>query len=46
MQPKSNNLNYIIDPKIRNISRLFVLSFKMVAMILQELLELSITCYY
>ena len=27
-QPKSNNLDYLIDPTFRNINRLFVLSFK------------------
>ena len=27
-QPKNNNLDYLIDPTIRNINRLFVLSFK------------------
>ena len=27
-QPKKNNLDYMIDPKFRNINRLFVLSFK------------------
>ena len=26
-QPKNNNLNYLIDPTVRNIKRLFVLSF-------------------
>ena len=27
-QPTNNNLDYVIDPKLRNINRLFVLSFK------------------
>ena len=27
-QPKKNNLDYMTDPKFRNINRLFVLSFK------------------
>ena len=27
-QTKDNNLDYLIDPKFRNINRLFVLSFK------------------
>ena len=27
-QPKSSNLDYLIDPTFKNISRLFVLSFK------------------
>ena len=27
-QPKNNNLDYLIDPVLKNISRLFVLSFK------------------
>ena len=27
-QPKSNNLNYLIDPTISKVNRIFVLSFK------------------
>ena len=27
-QPKNNNLDYLIDPTLRDINRLFVLSFK------------------
>ena len=27
IQPKNNNLNYLIDPKFTNVNRLFVLSF-------------------
>ena len=27
-QTKNNNLDYLIDPKFRNINRLFVLSFR------------------
>ena len=27
-QPKNNNFHYLVDPTIRNINRLFVLSFK------------------
>ena len=27
IQPKNNNLNYLIDPTLTNIDRLFVLSF-------------------
>ena len=27
IQPKNNNLNYLIDPKFMNVNRLFVLSF-------------------
>ena len=27
-QPKSNNLDYLLDPTFRNMNRLFVLSFK------------------
>ena len=27
-QPKNNNLDYLIDPKFRNINRLLVISFK------------------
>ena len=29
-QPKNNKFNYMIDPMFKNISRLFVLSFKKV----------------
>ena len=35
-QPKTNNLDYMIDPTLRNINRLFVLLWKMVTMVLQE----------
>ena len=34
MQPKNNNLDYMTDSTIRKINRLFVLSFKMMTMIL------------
>ena len=27
IQPKNNNLNYLIDPTFMNVNRLFVLSF-------------------
>ena len=27
IQPKNNNLNYLIDPTFTNVNRLFVLSF-------------------
>ena len=27
IQPKDNNLNYLIDPTFMNVNRLFVLSF-------------------
>ena len=27
IQPKNNNLNYLIDPPFTNVNRLFVLSF-------------------
>ena len=27
IQPKNNNLNYLIDPAFTNVNRLFVLSF-------------------
>ena len=27
IQPKNNNLNYLIDPTFKNVNRLFVLSF-------------------
>ena len=33
-QPKNNDLDYLIDATFRNINKLFVLSFKMVMMIL------------
>ena len=36
-QTKNNNLDYMIEPTFRNINRLFVLSFKVVMMILQEI---------
>ena len=35
-QPKNNNLDYLIDPVFKNINRLFVLSFKMVMVILKK----------
>ena len=35
-QPKNNNLDYLIDPIFKNINRLFVLSFKMVMVILKK----------
>ena len=35
-KPKTNNLDYMIDPTLRNINRLFILLWKMVAMVLQE----------
>ena len=28
IQPKNNNLNYLIDPTFTNVNRLFVLSFE------------------
>ena len=28
IKPKSNNLDYLIDPTFKNIKKLFVLSFK------------------
>ena len=27
IQPQNNNLNYLIDPRFTNVTRLFVLSF-------------------
>ena len=27
IQPKNNNLNYLIDPKFTNVNRLFALTF-------------------
>ena len=44
-QPKNNILGYMNDPTFRNINRLFVLSFKMVAMILEKILFISIICH-
>ena len=38
-QPKTNNLDYMIDPTLRNINRLFVLLWKMVTMVLEEFLQ-------
>ena len=35
-QPKSNNLDYMINPTFRNINRLFALLIKIGNMILQE----------
>ena len=43
IQQESNNLDYLIDAAFRNISRLFVLSFKMVMTILQDILLITIT---
>ena len=40
-QPNNNNLDQMIDPTFRNINRLFVKSFKVGEMILQEILQLS-----
>ena len=31
VQPQNNNLNYLIDPTITNVNRLFVLSFQRIA---------------
>ena len=31
IQPKNNNLNYLIDPTFTNVNRLFVLSFQRIA---------------
>ena len=31
IQPQSNNLNYLIDPKFTNVDKLFVLSFQRIA---------------
>ena len=31
IQPKNNNLNYLIDPTFTNVNRLFVLSFQSIA---------------
>ena len=46
IQPKNNNLDYLIHPTFRNINRLFVFFHsKMVAIILQEILLISITCH-
>ena len=42
-QPKNNNLDYSSDSTFRNINILFVLSFKMVMIILQDILLISIT---
>ena len=42
-QTKNSNLDYQIDPTFRNINRLFVLLFKNVNEILQEIILMSIT---
>ena len=44
-QPKNNNLDYLIDPAFRIIIRLFF-HLKMVIIILQEILLISITCHW
>ena len=44
-QPKNNNLDYMTDPTFMNINRLFVLSFKMATMILQEITLLRAICH-
>ena len=44
-QPKSINLDDMIDPTFRNINRLFALSFKNDNNILLEILMISITCH-
>ena len=31
IQPKNNNLHYLIDPTFTNVNRLFVLSFQRIA---------------
>ena len=31
VQPKNNNLNYLVDPTITNVNRLFVLLFRRIA---------------
>ena len=31
IQPKNNNLNYLIDPTFTNVNRLFLLSFQRIA---------------
>ena len=43
-QPKNKNVEYLIDPAFININILFVISLKMVIMILLEILLISITC--
>ena len=42
-QPKNNSLDYLIDPTFKNMSRLFLRSFKNGKMILQEILLINIT---
>ena len=44
MQPRANNLYYIIDPTFRSINRLFLLSLKAGEMI-HEIILVSITCH-
>lgn len=43
---ENNNFDYLIHPTFRNTNRFFVLSLKMVRMILWEVTVISITCYY
>ena len=44
-QSKNINLDDMIDPKVNNTNRLFVLSFKNDEITLQEIILLSITCH-
>ena len=44
-QPKYNKLDDMIDPTLRNINRLFVLSFKNCDSDPTKILLISITCY-
>ena len=40
-QPKNNNLDYLTDPTLRNVNRLFVL---LVTMTLPDILLINVTC--
>ena len=45
IQPKNNNLDYMIDPTFRNVNRFLSFHSKMVKMILQEMHLINITCH-
>ena len=48
IQPKKSNLlyDYMIDPTCRNIHWFLLFHSEMVAMILQEIILINITCFY
>ena len=44
-QTKNGSLDYLINPKFRNINRLFVFYSRMAMIILREILLINITCH-